>query len=70
LFASLVRRSRRCSNHTALDTVFKLVEAVQQSWRCLDTNGHLPKLILGVKSADGLRVVDKPAIRQPTTVTA
>jgi hypothetical protein len=48
--------------------VFKFVEAAQKSWRRLDSNGHLPKLILGVKFADGLKDVDKPAIRQPTTV--
>jgi transposase-like protein len=62
-------RSKGClSNRTALAMVFKLVEAAQKSWRRLDGNNQLPKLILGVKFADGLEVVAKPADRQPTTV--
>ena len=61
-------RSKGClSNRTALAMVFKLVEAAQKSWRRLDGNNQLPKLILGVKFADGLEVVAKPADRQPTT---
>jgi transposase-like protein len=64
-------RSKGClSNRTALAMVFKLVEAAQKSWRRLDGNNQLPKLTLGVKFADGLEVVDKPANRQPTTVAA
>jgi len=64
-------RSKGClSNRTALAMVFKLVEAAQKSWRRLDGNNQLPKLILGVKFADGLEVVAKPADRQPTTVAA
>jgi putative transposase len=39
-------RSKGClSNRTALAMVFKLVEAAQQSWRRLDGNNQLPKLI-------------------------
>jgi hypothetical protein len=45
--------------------VHKLVEAAQKSWRRLDGNNQLPKLILGVKFADGLEVAAKPANRQP-----
>jgi putative transposase len=64
-------RSKGClSNRTALAMVFKLVEAAQKSWRRLDGNSQLPKLILGVKFADGLEVVAKPADRQPTTAAA
>jgi putative transposase len=64
-------RSKGClSNRTALAMVFKLVEAAQKRWRRLDGNNQLPKLILGVKFADGLEVVAKPANRQPTTVAA
>jgi putative transposase len=64
-------RSKGClSNRTALAMVFKLVEAAQKSWRRLDGNNQLPKLILGVKFADGLEVVAKPANRQPTIVAA
>jgi putative transposase len=63
-------RSKGClSNRTALAMVFKLVEAAQKSWRRLDGHNQLPKLILGVKFADGLEVA-KPANRQPATVAA
>jgi hypothetical protein len=58
------------SNHTALAMVFKLVEAAQKSWRCLDGNSQLSKLILGVRFADGIDVVAEPAHRQRTTVAA
>ena len=64
-------RSKGClSNRTALAMVFKLVEAAQKSWRRLDGNSQLPKLILGVRFADGLEVVAKPTNRQPATVAA
>ena len=39
--------------------VFKLVEAAQKTWRRLDGNNQLPKLILDVKFADGLEVAAK-----------
>jgi hypothetical protein len=48
---------------TALECV--LVRAI-----ALDGNNQLPKLILGVKFADGLEVLAKPANRQPTNVAA
>ena len=64
-------RSKGClSNRTALAMVFKLVEAAQRSWRRLDGNNQLPKLILGVKFADGLEVVAKQANRKPETAAA
>jgi putative transposase len=64
-------RAKGClSNRTALAMVFKLVEAAQKSWRRLDGNNQLPKLMLGVKFADGLEVVAKPANRQPATAAA
>jgi putative transposase len=54
-------RSKGClSNKTALDMVFKLVETAQRSWRRLDGNVQLPKLISGVKFADGLEVAAQP----------
>ena len=63
-------RSKGClSNKTALAMVFKLVEGAQRSWRRLDGHAQLPKLILGVKFADGLEVADK-ATRQPATAAA
>lgn len=63
-------RAKGClSNKTALAMVFKLVEGAQKSWRRLDGHTQLPKLILGVKFADGLEVTAK-AIRQPDTAAA
>ena len=51
-------RSKGClSNQTALAMVFKLVEGAQKSWRRLDGPNQLPKLIRGVKFADGIEVV-------------
>ncbi len=52
-------RSKGClSNKTALAMVFKLAEdAEKTSWRRLNGHNQLPKLILGVKFADGIEVV-------------
>ena len=48
-------RAKGClSNKTALAMVFKLAEAAEKSWRRLDGHNLLPKLILGVKFADGI----------------
>ena len=54
-------RSKGClSNKTALAMVFKLVEAAQKSWRRLDGHNLLPKLIMGVKFADGIEITSRP----------
>jgi putative transposase len=50
--------------------VFKLVEAAPESSRRLDGHNQLPKLIVGVKFADGVEVTAKPDRRQPTTTAA
>ena len=64
-------RAKGClSNKTALAMVFKLVEGAQKSWRRLDGHAHLPKLILGVKFADGLEVIAKSTASQPETAAA
>ena len=64
-------RSKGClSNKTALAMVFKLVEAAQSSWRRLDGHNQLPKLLQGVKFADGIEVAAKPATPQPATAAA
>lgn len=48
-------RTKNClSNATAIAMVFKLIEAAQRSWRRLDGNHLLPKLILGVKFKNGI----------------
>ena len=58
-------RSKGClSNKTALAMVFKLIDAAQKSWRCLDGHNQLPKLITGVKFADGIEVAARPAAPQ------
>jgi putative transposase len=55
-------RSKGClSNKTALAMIFKLAEAAERSWRRLDGHNQLPKLILGVKFADGIEVVKSQA---------
>jgi len=41
-----------------------LQAAAQKSWRCLDGHNQLPKLITGVKFADGIEVVTQPAAPQ------
>jgi putative transposase len=64
-------RSKGClSNKTALAMVFKLVEGAQKHWRRLDGHALLPKLILGVKFANGLEVVPKKAAPEPETAAA
>jgi len=48
----------RClSNKTALAMIFKLAEAAEKSWRHLDGHNQFPKIILGVKFANGIEVV-------------
>jgi transposase-like protein len=54
-------RSKGClSNKTAL-TIYKLAEAAEKSWRRPNGHNQLPKLILGVKFADGIEVVRSQA---------
>ena len=51
-------RSKGClSNKTALAMIFKLAEAAERGWRRLDGHNQLPKIILGVRFADGIEVV-------------
>src|SRR4051812_13945002 len=51
-------RSKGClSNKTALAMIVKLADAAEKSWRRLDGNNLLPKVILGVKFNDGIEVV-------------
>ena len=55
-------RSKGClSNKTALAMIFKLAEAAEKSWRRLDGHIQLPKLILGVKFADGVEIIRSQA---------
>jgi transposase-like protein len=55
-------RSKGClSNKTALTMIFKLAEAAENSWRRLSGHNQLPKVILGVKFADGIEVLKREA---------
>src|SRR5881398_2275456 len=55
-------RSKGClSNNTALAMIFKLAEAAEKSWRRLNGHNQLPKIILGVRFADGIEVVRSQA---------
>lgn len=49
------RRSKGCLSHgTGMIMVFKLIQLAQSSWRRLDGQNQLPKVIEGVKFTDGL----------------
>jgi len=56
-FATVRHRTNRakgCLSHeTAMIMVFKLIQAAQSSWRRLDGQNQLPKVIRGVKFNDG-----------------
>jgi putative transposase len=55
-------RSKGClSNKTALAMIFKLAEAAEKSWHRLNGHNQLPKIILGIKFADGIEVVRSQA---------
>lgn len=54
-------RSKGCLSHdTGVIMVFKLIQAAQSSWRRLDGQNQLPKVITGVKFAGGIEVTQKP----------
>jgi hypothetical protein len=50
--------------------VFKLVDAAQKRWRRLDGHNQLPKLIQGVRFADGIEIATNPADPQSQTAAA
>jgi transposase-like protein len=55
-------RSKGCLSHdTAIIMVFKLILAAQSSWRRLDGQNQLPKLIEGIKFTDGIDANQKQA---------
>ncbi|MCP4198519.1 MAG: IS256 family transposase [Proteobacteria bacterium] len=63
VFASVRHRTIKTkgslSRETALSMVFKLVMAAQKRWQRLSGRNELPKLIEGVKFADGIEVKDE-----------
>lgn len=55
-------RSKGCLSHdTAMIMVFKLIHTAQASWRRLNGQNQLPKVITGVKFTDGIEIEQKPA---------
>ena len=52
------RRSKGClSYETAKIMVFKTIQTAQKSWRKLDGQNQLPKIIEGIKFTDGIEIV-------------
>jgi putative transposase len=41
--------------------IFKLAEAAEKSWRRLNGHNQLPKIILGIKFTDGIKIVRSQA---------
>ena len=55
-------RSKGClSNKTALAMIFKLAQSAETSWHRLRGYNQLPKIIMGVKFADGVEIVRSQA---------
>jgi putative transposase len=51
-------RTKGClSNKTALAMIFKLAQVAEKSWRRLDGQNQLPKVIRNVRFNDGIEVV-------------
>ena len=45
----------------ALAMIFKLAEAAERSWRRLDGHNQFPKIVLGARFPDGIKVVRSQA---------
>jgi transposase-like protein len=55
-------RAKGCLSHdTGVIMVFKMIQTAQSSWRRLDGQNQLPKLITGVKFTDGIEAGHKDA---------
>jgi transposase-like protein len=55
-------RTKGClSNKTARAMIFKLAQAAEKSWRRLDGQNQLPKVILNVKFNDGIEIIQAAA---------
>ena len=55
-------RTKGClSKKTALAMIFKLAQAAEKTWRRLDGQNQLPKVILNVKFNDGIEIVQAAA---------
>ena len=55
-------RAKGCLSHdTGVIMVFKMIQTAQSSWRRLDGQNQLPKLITGIKFTDGIEAGHKDA---------
>ena len=55
-------RTKGCLSHdTGVIMVFKMIQTAQSSWRRLDGQNQLPKLITGIKFTDGIEAGHKDA---------
>ena len=55
-------RAKGCLSHeTGVIMVFKMIQTAQSSWRRLDGQNQLPKLITGVKFTDGIEASQRDA---------
>jgi len=55
-------RAKGCLSHeTGVIMVFKMIQTAQSSWRRLDGQNQLPKLITGVKFIDGIEASQRDA---------
>jgi len=63
-------RTKGClSYETAKIMVFKLIQAAQKSWRKLDGQNQLPKVIEGIKVTDGIETQHDHAAARSDAVT-
>jgi putative transposase len=56
-----VRTKSLLSSTTAKMMVFTLLCAASKSWRRLKRTNQLPKVVAGVRSKDGIEVIEVPA---------
>ena len=56
-----VRTKGALSQDTARPMVFKLVMAAAKTWRRLNGENQLPKVVRGVTFSDGVEATDTPA---------
>jgi transposase-like protein len=54
-------RTKGCLSHDTGVIIFKMIQAAQSSWRRLDGQNQLPKLITGIKFTDGIEAGHKDA---------
>jgi putative transposase len=55
------RAKGRLSHETGVIMVFKMIQTAQSSWRRLDGQNQLPKVITGIKFIDGIEASHRDA---------